>query len=336
VRKGQCIAEPEQESDIMKVESNITVLSRAVQETGRAEEREDARPGGQTIYAGGLQGDFSLLDRIQQRKERAQKRALKVVGDAWNGDRKIEEEISRSQERLKELSEDKKQLRAELNETAGKSEELMAKYQIEEDSQEQQDLELLKKAGGAQYHWAGIELTEEEEAHVEEIRAGGLTEYQERALELDARAWKDRDALYYNTLEVQEQNAVIRGIREERRKVHPMSDAQERAEDIMESVREEIVGMAVEDSKEHLDKEQEEREEQAGEIKEEKEKQEEILKKREEREDALEELTEELSADQAVNKSQTLSDIKRQVQNILSEMNLVVEDIKGSQVDTSV
>lgn len=321
----------------MKVDGSITVLSGQVQENRRLEElQEGGRTDRKTVSADSLQGDFALLDRIRQRKEAAQKRALKVVGDAWDGDRKIEEEINRSKERLRELSRDNGVLREDLNQIAEKSEALMTGYQIEEDSQEEQDLELLKKAGGEKYSWTGIELTEEEKARVAEIRAGGLTEYQERALELDARAWREKDSLYRNNLEIQEHNAIIRGIREERRKVHPISDAQEKAEEIMESAREEIVGMVVEDSKEHLDEEQEEREEQAEEIKEEKEKQEELLEKRGEREEDQEELIEELPVDQALNSDQTMKDVRRQIQAIVNEMNLVVEDIKGSQVDTSV
>ena len=77
------------------------------------------------------------------------------------------------------------------------------------------------------------------------------------------------------------------------------------------------------------------RQEEAAEIKEEKEKQEEILEKRKEKEDGLDELMEDMSVSQMTNADQTLSEVKRQIQNIVNEMNLVVEDIKGAQVDTS-
>ena len=91
--------------------------------------------------------------------------------------------------------------------------------------------------------------------------------------------------------------------------------------------------MAVKDAKEYLEEEQEVRKEEAEEIKEEKEKQEEILEKRKEKEDELEKFMTELPMDQMSDAAQMLSEVKRQIQNIVSEMNLTVEDIKGTKVD---
>lgn len=320
----------------MRIENHINVLAGSAQEAARIEKLKEGKTGGQTVFAGNLRGDFSLLDRVRQRKDRARERAMKVVNDAWGGDRQLDDEIGRSRDRIKELRQHNNELRNELKELAEKSEKLTADYHIEEDSAEQQDLELLKKANGARYSWSGLELTDEEKARVKEIMAGGLTAYQERALELDRQTWGHRDAVYRNELEITQENAIIRGVREARRKVHPMLDAQKRAEEIEDAAREEIVGMAVAESKEHLDEAQEERQEQAEEIKEEQEKREEILEEREEREDALEELAEGLAVDNGADVNQTLSEVRRQIQGIVNEMNLVIEDIKGAQVDTGV
>ena len=218
----------------------------------------------------------------------------------------------------------------------------MTEYQIEPGSEEQQDLELLKKEmASGQYGLSDVELSEEEEERLAGIHEKGLTEYQRRALELEEHIWVNRREIYNNENGTKTENgivtenAVIRGIREERRKVHSMVDSKKQAEEIMESAGDEIVNMAVNDAKEHLEAEQEERQEEAAEIKEEKEKQEEILEKRKEKEDGLDELMEDMSVSQMTNADQTLSEVKRQIQNIVNEMNLVVEDIKGAQVDTS-
>jgi len=324
---------------VMKIASDITVLSPAaaqVSERTEAQKDRKSQSGGQTIFAGNLQGDFSLQERIQLKKEQAQKRALKVINDAWNGDRKIAEEIEDRRTQIEALRQENKDAQGEIFEMDGRIEELRTVYGVEEDSQEQQELELLKKEQESRKPVLGVELTDEEEEQLTQIHKKGLTEYQSRALEMNQVSVDYKETIARNKLKIMGENQEVRSIREERRKVHPMLDAQDEAEDIMGAVRDEIVNMVVEDSKEHLDEEEEKREEEAEEIKEEKEKQEELVEKREEREDVLEELMSEMPVEQMMDMDQTLSEVKRQIQNILNEMNLAVEDIKGSQVDTSV
>lgn len=57
------------------IDNNITVMSKAVQENDHRQQISD-RKSGQTVFAGDMQGDFALQDRMQQRKELAQKRAM--------------------------------------------------------------------------------------------------------------------------------------------------------------------------------------------------------------------------------------------------------------------
>lgn len=244
----------------MKVEPRIQVLAGPVQERENVKEcigdKSGLRkPTGYTIFAGNLGGDFSLQERVEQRKDRAKRRAMKVVGDAWDGDRKMDDEIKRAKEHIEELKKDRLEV-------------------------------------GANHIMIGKQIAKE--------------------------------------------NEIIRNIREAKRKVHPMVDAQENADEIMDAARDEVIGMVMQDAKTHLDEEQEQREEQGEKIEEEKEKQEEILEERKEKEEELEDLMKDMSTDEAVNVEQTVSEVKRQVQNIINEMNLMVEDIKGVQVDTNV
>ena len=320
---------------------NITIMSKTAQENSRVGKEPDGRSG-KTVFAGEMKGDFSLSDRIKERKERAQEKALKVVNDAWGGDRKIGETLGRSKEHLGRLQQENSGFRAETNELTRQSEALAAEYQVEPDSEQQQELDLLNKEEAARYQMlSGVELTEEEEEQLARIHEKELTEYQSRALELKKRIWVDRREIFdnekgtVNELGIETENAVIRGIREEGRKAHSVLDAGKQAEEIMKSAGDEIINMAVNDAKDYLEETQKEREEEGAELKEEKEKQEEILKEREEKEKELEELLEEMPMDQMNDGAQTLSAVKRQIQNIVNEMNLVVEDIKGSQVDKS-
>ena len=244
----------------MKVENRIHVLAGAVQEREDAKELAERKSGGGktgdcTIFAGNMQGDFALQTRIQQRKEQAQRQAMKVVSDAWDGERKIDDEIDTRKEHIKELQQDKKEEGAD---------------QLQIDKQ------------------------------------------------------------------IIEENAIIRGIREEKRKTHPMVEAQETADDIIEASQDDVINMVMQDAKTHLDEEQEKREEEAEKIEEEREEQEELLEERKEEEEELEDLIKDMPVDKAAELENVTAEVKRQINNMLSEMGLAVEDIKGSQVDMQI
>lgn len=319
----------------MKIENNITVMSKMAQENDHAEQIKSNKSG-QTIFAGDLQGDFQLQDRIRQKKEKAQKQAMKIVDDAWNSDRKIYKDIDQSNAHARELRQENGEMCAEQNALAERMEQLRQSYGVQSDSEEQKELELLKKQQAAMNGFSSGELTEEERQQLSEISMKERTEYQRRVLELNKLSLSYEESLSRNTREIVEENAMVRGIREERRKVHTMEDAQEQAEDVMEAAKDEIIGMVIDDAKEKLDEDKEVREEEAEEIKEEKEKQEEILEERKDRNDELEELIEELPLDKMTDMDKSMSEMKQQIQNVLNQMNLVTEDIKGAQVDTSV
>lgn len=298
----------------------------------RAGEKE--RSEGKSIYAGGFQGALSLQDRISQRREQAQKQAFKVVRDAWEGEKRIEEQLDECRKRIREFAKEEKSAQDNLNEIAKQSEELKATYGITDDCEEAQELELLrrKKASGR----GGCSLTEEEREKCFRIEERGLTEYQMRQLELDDAAEISKEIIQNCERGIKIENAIIRGIKEERRKVHPMVDAKRREEEIMEGVSKEIVGMVVEDAREKLDEEQEKQEEKAENIREEREEQERLLEKRKEEKQELDELTEELQTEEISDLMQVQNKIKAEVEKLVNRMKLVAEDIKGAAVDTNV
>jgi hypothetical protein len=216
------------------------------------------------------------------------------------------------------------------------SEALREEYHIDPDSQEQKDLELLNKAYGAQSHpWIGMQLTEEEEERVAQLQAGGMSEYMSRGMELNRQLWEYASAAYDLQKEIVTENAVIRGIRDERRKHHTMVDAQADADEVLKAARDEILGMVIEEAKDHIDEEQENREEEAEEIKEEREEQEELLEERKENEEELEDLMEDMPIDEMADLKSTQEQIRQEVQNVVNKMHLVTEDIKGAMVDTN-
>ncbi len=323
----------------MRIQNNITVFSgdtRDIAQGEKANEKNASEANRKTIYAGNLLTDFPLRDRIQQRKAQAQERALKIVGDAWDGDRKMDAEIGRSKDRLKELLSDYKGVQDTMRDCREQSEALREEYHIDPDSQEQKDLELLNKAYGAQFYpWIGMQLTEEEEERVAQLQAGGMSEYMSRGMELNRQLWEYASAAYDLQKEIVTENAVIRGIRDERRKHHTMVDAQADADEALKAARDEILGMVIEEAKDHIDEEQENREEEAEEIKEEREEQEELLEERKENEEELEDLMEDMPIDEMADLKSTQEQIRQEVQNVVNKMHLVTEDIKGAMVDTN-
>lgn len=326
----------------MNVQNNITIFAGDTQSLGqadraRADQAQQASQGkNKTIYAGNFLTESPLRDRLQQRKAQAQERAMKIVGDTWNGDRKIDEQLQESRNRLRDLRASYKDAQDGLKSLEAKSDEWMAYYEVDPDGQEQQDLELLKKEQASQHYWTGIELTREEEAKLAEIKDRGLTEYQEIQLEVNEAAWVHRDTIYYSGRQIEKENAVIRGIRLERLKKDPMLKAQKEAEQVMEAARDEAIGMIVDEAKDHLDEEQEKKEEEAEAIEEKKEAQEELLEKRKDREDEMEELMKEMPLEEMADLKNVQSEVQQEIQNLVSKMNLVAEDIKGAKVDANI
>lgn len=320
----------------MKVERNITVFAgepgqaAGAEKSGKAQQEKDNQKDS-ILYAGNFQGDMSVRDRIQQKREQAQKQAMKVVQDAWGGDRAIDEDLNQRRERVRELNQSSRESQVRIDDLREQQEKLKDAYGITEDSQEQQELELLRRRDAAVR--GGGSLSEEEMQKCDEIEKRGLSDYQKEQLNLDEHIRTEQDVIDENGRQVVMENAVIRGTRLERLKYHHMADAQKEAEDIKKAAGDEIMGMLVEDAKEHVDEEQEEREEKAEEIKEKKEEQEELVEKR--REDK-EELVEDMPVDEMLDLSKTQEGIQQEVQNIMNKMALVAEDIKGAVVDTGV
>lgn len=271
-------------------------------------------------------------DKILMKKKQAQKQALKVVGDTWDNNRKVDSELDERREHLKKATQEYANAQKNLKELENREEELRSQYGVEADSQEQMDLELLKKRE-ASLNGKEVDFTEEEMERLGQIDQQGPTEYQIQCMDISQRKNDCQKIAADSERTMIEENAVIRGIRKERLKDTSMVEAAEQAKEIKEAASQEIVGMLMEEAKEHIDEEMKKKEEQAEKIKEEKEEKEELLEKSKEKkeEEEIEVTTEEI-----LTLDETGNDFKKEMQNIVDKMNLVAEDIKGSVVDQSV
>lgn len=280
----------------MKIERNITMYvgeqPAGADQAGADKERENRK----TVFAGNLNQDMTLQDRIAQRKSQAKEQAMKIVGDVFEADRALDTDMENRRARVKELGEDRKTLQ-------------------EQKADVMTEREGLKKAL--------------------EAGDVGEEEYARMSVQLDEAEKECDRKLDENEAETMQENAIIRGTRLERLKKDPMVRAQKEAEEVLQAARDEIVGMAYEDGKDRVDEEAAKRQEQAEEIKEEREEREEFIEEQKEKREEIEELLENLPVTEMLGLDKLKSDVQQEVQEILNKMKLVAEDIKGAAVDES-
>ena len=286
-----------------------------------------------SIFAGGLN---KAVDPILQKKQQAQKQAMKIVGDTWANDRKIDDDLDERRARIKENREIIGKAKDELNRISKEREALRERYGVEEDSQEEQDLKLLEKEIDAKKPGSEVRLTKEEWEKIEEIKKNGLTEYQTRSLEMKNGGGLYEDEIAEAEKIIKMETAVISSIKLERLKKDPMVEAQKNAKEIIDAARDEILGMLIDEGKDHIDEEMEEKKEVAEKAEEKKEEQEEKAEKKDEKEAQEEQFREQIRAStELMTKSdELLDDVQRKVKKILDEMKLLEEDLKGAAVDT--
>ncbi len=315
----------------MKISKDITIYT-GIDTANTKNVAEQEQQNRKSLYAGSLNDDI-FANSILQKKKEAQEKAMKVIADAWVGDRKIDEDLQFRQDHVDALQQENKEAQAKINEINQMQEELKKQYGVTEDSKEQQDLEQLRAKRAVYCRDSGMSLPEFMNAA--QLEMDSLTEYQKRQLELDGEKGIYQEIIDNNKKIIKEENAIISGTKLERLKHAPMVKAQKQAEEILDAASKEIIDMAMEDGKEHIDEEQEKREEKAEELKEQKEEREAFIEKQKEKRKEQEAFLEDMPIEEMLSLSQTKIDIQKEVQNIVNEMKLVAEDIKGAMVDES-
>lgn len=316
----------------MKIQNtSIFVGSNNITENGVGMQDLEKKKG-TSIYAGNLNRS---LDPIEQKKLQAREQAMKIVGDVWEGEKKIDNDLKTRRAKIDELRKEMGKCRKEIKWYEEECVRLQECYGVAGDSKEQKDLELLEKEIDAKTPGKQVSLSKEEREQIARIKAEGLTEYQSRALEMKNLAADYEEQIYKIEKEIEVENAIISATKIERLKSNPMGTAQKQAESIMEAASEEIIGMVWKEGKEHVDESLEEKIEGAEKQKEEKELQEEKLEKMEDRKKAQEELTEEIldSTEQLIELDSKQTDVQREIKEFVDKMKLLEEDIKGAKID---
>lgn len=288
-------------------------------------------------------GDFNKkFDPVTKKRQDARKQAMKIVSDAWAGDQKIDEGIEKSRNKVKEFQNKKYEAERGIKEIDDARAALKDSYGITDESQEQQDLLLLERKIAAERRGdVQSAFTPEEQERLAQIEAEGLTEYQERSLDMKKEKerltedWQNaKDAIYGELVS-------IAATQVNRLKSHTMIDAQNEAEDIMEAASREVMGMLVDEAKDHIDEELEEKKEAAEEKAEKEKEEEEKIENAKEEKASKKEFAEDVAEHAGdVTKAltqmdSTMDEVQQEIKKLMEEMKLLDEDLKGAAVDAS-
>lgn len=276
------------------------------------------------VFAGKVAESFDT--QISGKKEEAIQKAKKLLGDVFATEKSIDDDLL---ERAKRIKTSEQQIVCANKELKALREEQIAlkeQYGITEDSTEQEELELLIKKAKSQKPDSQVTLTKEEKEQLALIEERGMTEYQSQYFELERFGEPYQKTISEAQAIIKEETSIVSAVKLERLKSCPMVGASKEAEELMENANKEILDMMLEEG---IDKIEEVAEEN-------KEKQEMLEEKKELEEEKQKEQMEatEVPVNELLHLENVRKEMKQEVENMITEMKLLVEDIKGSVVDT--
>lgn len=284
--------------------------------------------------------DMDAKEKIVAKKQQRFKEAMHVVTSARNGEKKIDDSLDDIRGQIKQYQKDNDEANKFLTDINNQMSEVKDYYQVEDDSQEQKDLELLQKQYDMMKHGSMETLTEEEQERLDNM--GELTEYQKRSMELYGQAdyWKTQ--MQDNQDKISQSTGVIRNVRVERLKSQAMAEAQRAKEEIMDAASQEAIGMLVDDAKQQIDDKAEEVQEAAKERQEEQKEEEkrvEAAKENKSEVEAAVEKNREKIADmtkQFTDSEDITRDMDSEIKKVLEEEKMLEEDLKGLTVNAKI
>lgn len=322
---------------------DISSGGKVVADTGytrsHRKQKEEER---QSIYLGDItQGDTQ--DQVSEKYALAQRRAIKTILDQLEDDVNTDDGMAEEAAHIQQLQESIRGYYDGIDNVQSRRERIQNTYQVDPDSQEQKDLELMQKAEQHQrdpFHEEYM-LTEEEQEHLNTLHE--RTMYQQDMLLCDKEEQQYRDNINTARRDIEIGKATIYATQKALLKVHPMTEAMDAAEDIMDAANQERIGALFEEGVDALEEKNAETQTEIAENQEkaleEKVKREKIKAEEAEREEAEEELMGSvLSATlQAMTFGQQTSDsMQTNVKNLIQDQVLLDVDIKGLRVDKQI
>lgn len=329
----------ESKSRRQKHRSSITRMDKAAGTAGKA---TGANGKNLTLFAGNITGKGSDLEsRIQQKRDQARKQAMKLINDAWDADKKAADGIDAlnkdKQEQLDKLNEYKQSLK-DVNE---REKQLQEEYNIDPDSQEQKDLELLKKyqnySNGSDY----ADFSKEEVERLKELQNTPRTEYQDKALMLNGYRGEVRNQISMAEYKLMAISESVHDSKIDRLKSQDMLKADDSADRILDAAEKDVLGMVIDDTKENIDKKMEEEQKKA----------EEAAKKRDEQQERIDDSKQDAREQREIIRNDAKTDmldinnglsgkdvnnveeVQKHIQKMLNDEKLINEDLKGIRID---
>ncbi len=273
--------------------------------------------------------DMDVRERIAQKKSLYQKEAKRVVSTADRGERRIDKAINEHREQFRHLMKENERLLSACQEYSQKMDQAKAYYEIEDDSQEEKDLELLKKA-----HDDIASLTEEEQNRYDQIK-DHLTDYQKFSMDCYKVYAGHKKAFDDNRKQLIVESAKVRIFGIERLKEHAMTDAVAAKEEMLESASREWKGMLTDAALDQLDETTESIRQDAAEREEKKEEAEERTEAAKDKATEAQAIAEEIHAkveemsEKVTNSDQIMQDVRQMALNVLQAQKLLEEELKG-------
>lgn len=294
-----------------------------------------------SISAGNLNNMTDREFNISQKRKSARKQAMKLISDAWDKDNKAAQNIKNMETEKADIAVQNSDLKSKLKDIDKSQKDLQELYGVAPESQEQKDLELLKKYQDNRNGVSNDKFSKEEVDRLKELQNEPLTEYQKKVLMINSAKDAIRSQIDKNDLKAMNKTMSINSAKTEQLKSQDMLKASDAADSIIDAAEEDIFGMLVNEGKQNIDDNMKEQQEEAKKAEEEKEKKQEQIdeakKKRQEEKEILEneQQADKLELDTSI-KNQTvdhLSEAQQQVEQIMKKNNLINEDIKGIEID---
>lgn len=295
------------------------------------------------FFAGGIlpgQQPESTADRIAAKKGLYWKQAMHGVTGVNDAEKRMDKSVDEIMERVRMLTKENEEADVFLQEANRRMTQAKEDYQIDSDSQEEKDLDLLKKKFDIDHNRTREELTEEEEKRLEEM--GELTEYQKLSMDSYEQAdhWKNK--ILENRREMRATGSVTRHVKLMRLESHAMEDAMRAKEDLMEAAAKDAIGVLTEEAVNAVDEKAEDVKEAAEARREQKAEQEEQLEEAREKKEEAEAAAESIRKNASNLAEQTLMseigtvDLDAEIQKILEEEKMLEEELKGLRVNIGI
>ncbi|MBO5293389.1 MAG: hypothetical protein J6B10_09445 [Lachnospiraceae bacterium] len=293
----------------------------------KQQKETDEKKSGSNIFAGDLVKN-PFQSELEVKREQARKEAMRVVRTQFENDAKIDNDLRKRREKIAELKEEASAYDKSLQGMREMKGSLLEQFGVSENSEEHQDLLLMEKANKAKKEGRLGDLSEEELDRIANM--GPLTDYQTAALAYD-EVIEYYEGLKQEALDgIAEQSSIIGQTKLALLKNQGMIKAEKTAEGMEQAASKEIIGMLLEEAREHVDEEMEELREEAKKAAEKKREQEELLEKKKE-DHATEDLVYNMQE-----MDQQQEQIQAELQEIVDKNKLLNEDLKGITVNETV